>query len=131
MKKIILLLSFVGFFTCGFSQVDEPIDSNLVSAEFPQFPRGDKARIKFIRKNLNYPQSAIEKGIEGTVRVSFIVEADGSLSDIKIIRGLYPECDAEALRLVSLFPKWIPGKQNGKAVRMMFNMPIKFSLPKK
>lgn len=145
MKKIILLLSFVGLLTCGYSQVDvkseviETVvspgddipDSNaifVVVEENPEFPGGDEARIKFIQENLKYPKSALENEIKGTVYVSFVVEKDGSITNIRLLRGFHPDCDAEAIRIIKLFPKWIPGKQKGKVVRVQFNMPVKFML---
>jgi TonB family protein len=98
--------------------------------ELPEFPGGSEARLKFLQENLNYPQQAKEKGIQGTVYVKFVVEKDGSISDAKIIRGIGAGCDEEVLRVVKLMPKWKPGKQRGKAVRVYFNMPVKFTLTK-
>lgn len=94
----------------------------------PQFPGGEVALFKFLRENIIYPQSAIDDGIKGTVYVSFVVEKNGSLSEIKIIRGIHPDFDEEVIRVVKLFPKWIPGKQKGKVVRVQFNLPVKFIL---
>lgn len=94
----------------------------------PEYPGGDKARLQFLQENLKYPQDARELGKEGTVYIGFVVEKDGSISDIKIIRGVYKSIDEECIRVVSLMPKWIPGKQDGKIVRTAFNMPVKFTL---
>ncbi|MCL2682092.1 MAG: energy transducer TonB [Bacteroidales bacterium] len=96
----------------------------------PQFPGGEKARLKYLSENLKYPQSAIDSGIQGTVHVTFVIETDGVVSDVRVIRGIRgcEDCDKEAIRLVEGMPSWIPGEQRGKPVRVQFNMPIRFSL---
>ena len=94
----------------------------------PHFPGGENARIQFLIENIKYPQIARESGIQGTVYINFIVEADGSLTDIRVLRGIGGGCDEEALRVAKMMPTWVPGTQRGKAVRVSFNMPIKFIL---
>jgi len=94
----------------------------------PAFPGGDIARMKFLQDNIKYPQMAKESGIQGTVYVTFVVERDGSVTDVKILRGIGGSCDEEAVRVVRNMPRWEPGKQRGKPVRVQFNMPIKFTL---
>ncbi len=94
----------------------------------PKFPGGDLARIKFFRDNIKYPGMAIETGIHGTVYVNFVVEPDGSISNISVGRGIGGGCDEEAVRVVKMMPKWKPGRQRGKAVRVSFNLPIHFKL---
>lgn len=94
----------------------------------PSFPGGDGARMKFLQENIKYPQMARESGIQGTVYVTFVVERNGSVTDVKILRGIGGGCDEEAVRVVKNMPKWEPGKQRGKPVRVQFNMPIKFTL---
>lgn len=96
--------------------------------EMPQFTGGDEARILFLYNNIKYPQQARQKKISGTVYVTFVVEKDGSLSDPKILRGIGEGCDEEVIRVVKLMPRWQPGKQLGEAVRVQFNMPVKFVL---
>ncbi len=96
--------------------------------EMPSFPGGDSERIKFLADNIQYPQQATENGIQGTVYVSFVVDSKGNITDAKILRGIGGGCDEEALRVVKMMPKWHPGKQNGKQVRVLFNMPIYFKL---
>jgi periplasmic protein TonB len=105
-------------------------DGNAYSVveDMPEFPGGEEARIKFLSKNLKYPEKAREKSIEGTVYVQFVVEKDGSLTNIKVKRGIGGGCDEECLRVVKLMPKWKPGKQNGKEVRVQYMLPIKFIL---
>jgi protein TonB len=96
--------------------------------EMPEFPGGDEARIKFLSENIKYPMSAREIGIQGKVYFTFTVEKDGSISEVKMLRGIGAGCDEEALRVLAMMPKWKPGRQNGKAVRVEFNMPISFIL---
>ena len=99
-----------------------------VVEEAPSYPGGDEARIKFLQENIKYPQMARESGIAGTVYVTFVVERDGNVTDVKVMRGIGGGCDEEAIRVIKAMPKWNPGKQRGKPVRVQFNMPIKFTL---
>ena len=99
-----------------------------VVEEMPEFPGGMAECMKFLGKNIKYPAEAIEKGIQGRVIVQMIIEKDGTLTNAKIARGVDPLLDQEALRVVNLSPKWIPGKQRGKPVKVQFNIPIKFEL---
>ncbi|MCD6661418.1 MAG: energy transducer TonB [Lentimicrobium sp.] len=94
----------------------------------PTFPGGDEARIRFLTNNIKYPQMARESSIQGTVYVTFVVERDGSVTDVRVLRGIGGGCDEEAIRVIKAMPKWVPGKQRGKPVRVQFNMPIKFTL---
>ena len=94
--------------------------------EDAQFHGGDEAMFNFIRDNVKYPLLAKEAGIQGKVYVEFIVNKDGSLSEIEIARGVHKTLDDEALRVVKLMPNWIPGEQRGKKVRFLFTLPINF-----
>jgi len=96
--------------------------------EMPQFPGGNDALSKFLGDNLKYPKLAREEGISGTVYVSFVVRKDGTITSIKILRGIGGGCDEEVERVVKLMPKWKPGKQKGEAVAVQFNLPVKFTL---
>jgi protein TonB len=100
----------------------------MVVENMPEFPGGDLGLMKFIQKNVRYPAIAKEYNITGKVYVSFIVDRQGSVTNVKIVRGVDKNLDAEALRVVSLLPKYKPGKQRGKAVRVMFTIPINFTL---
>jgi TonB family protein len=100
----------------------------VVVEELPGFPGGNEARIKYISENVTYPEEAKEKGIQGVVFVTFVVETDGSISDVSVLRGIGSGCDEEAVRVIENMPRWIPGKQRGQAVRVQFNMPIRFTL---
>lgn len=106
---------------------DEDVIFTVVE-EQPKFPGGEDARMQFIKDNLKYPEMAKEAGIQGTVFVSFVIEKDGSLSNVQVLRGVSNELDAEAVRAVEAMPDWIPGRQRGKEVRVQYNMPIRFSL---
>jgi len=99
-----------------------------VVEESPHFPGGEDAVIKFLQENLKYPVIARESSIQGTVFITFVIEKDGTITDIRVLRGIGGGCDEEALRALKLMPRWIPGKQRGKPVRVQFNLPVKFSL---
>ena len=97
----------------------------------PEFPGGNAALYEFIKQNLTYPKSAKEQGIEGIVYVWFIVETDGSITNIKIVQGLNEELDAEALRVVNLMPNWKPGYRGPHPIgRVPYTLPIMFKLDK-
>jgi len=115
-----------------FAQKETPIFT--VVEQMPYYPGGDSARIKFLAENIVYPQAVKEKGIQGTVYVTFVVYENGHVEDVRVLRGIGDGCDEEAVRVVKLMPDWIPGQQNDKNVRVQYNMPIRFSLapePKK
>ena len=96
--------------------------------EMPQYPGGEDALMDYVSKNVVYPSEAQEKGISGRVFVGFIVEKDGSVSNVKVLRGIGGGCDEEAVRVIKGMPKWKPGKQDGKPVRVSYMMPIIFKL---
>jgi len=99
-----------------------------VVESMPSFPGGDAARIKYLNENIKYPQMARESGIQGRVFVTFVVERNGAVTDVRVLRGIGGGCDEEAIRVIKNMPKWNSGKQRGKAVRVQFNMPILFKL---
>ena len=99
-----------------------------VVEEYPSFSGGDKARIKFLQQNIHYPTEALQNRHQGKVIINFIVEKDGSVSNLKVLDGIGKGCNDEALRVAKLMPKWNPGKQSGQPVRVSFNMPITFRL---
>jgi len=110
-------------------RLTERISENFtVVEEQPVFPGGDEARIKFLQSNIKYPEEAKELGIQGKVYITFVVETDGSLTDIKVLRGIGGGCDEETIRVIKKMPKWIPGKQRGIPVRVQFNLPVNFNL---
>jgi protein TonB len=96
----------------------------------PEFPGGMDSMYAFIQKNLIYPEKAKAEGIEGRVFITFTIEKDGSVSNVKILRGIGGGCDEAAKEVIEKMPKWKPGTQRGKPVRVQFNLPIKFELEK-
>jgi periplasmic protein TonB len=104
---------------------DEPL---VVPQEQPEFPGGPEALNKFIKDNLKYPQEAADVNVQGKVIVKFAVNADGSVNRIEVLRSVNSLLDQEAMRVVSIFPKWRPGKQNGTPVAVWFVLPVTFRL---
>ena len=94
----------------------------------PSFPGGNGALMQWLGQNIHYPAVAEENGIQGRVVVSFVVEPDGSISNVQVVRGVDPSLDKEAVRVCKQMPKWNPGKQNGQAVRVKYNLPVQFKL---
>jgi|TARA_B110000238_G_scaffold200657_1_gene251664 protein TonB len=111
-------------------EIEEEDDEEffMVVENMPEFPGGDLGLMKFIQKNVKYPAIAKEYNITGKVYVSFIVDKQGRVTNVKIVRGVDKNLDGEALRVVSALPNYKPGKQRGKPVRVMFTIPINFTL---
>lgn len=99
-----------------------------VIEKFPAFPGGELARKKFIRENIKLSQAFVDAKMKGTVYISFIVEVDGSISNVTVVSGIGLGCDEEAVRVVKLMPKWVPGTRKGEPIRIVLKMPITFSL---
>ena len=99
-----------------------------VVEQMPSFPGGDAALMKFLSEHIKYPVVAEENGIQGRVIATFVVERDGSITDVKVIESVDPSLDKEAIRVLKSMPKWIPGKQNGSAVRVKYTVPVTFRL---
>lgn len=97
-----------------------------VVEQMPSFPGGDAEMMKYLSSNIRYPLDARRKGIRGRVIATFVVESDGSISNISIIKSVEPSLDAEAIRVLNSMPRWIPGRHNGKAVRVKYNVPVTF-----
>jgi len=96
--------------------------------EMPEFPGGEAELYGFLKRNTQYPRMAVEVGIQGTVFVTFVVEKDGSITGVNLLKGIGGGCDEEAIRVVRNMPKWKPGKQRTIPVRVQYNLPIKFIL---
>jgi protein TonB len=96
--------------------------------EMPVFPGGNGALLEYLATHVKYPVVAQENGVQGRVIVSFVVERDGSITDVRVVRSVDPSLDREAARVVSSMPRWTPGKQNGSAVRVKYNVPVMFKL---
>ena len=99
-----------------------------VVEQMPSFPGGDAELMKFLSSHIKYPVVAEENGIQGRVIATFVVERDGSISDVKVVKSVDPSLDKEAARVVKSMPKWQPGKQNGSAVRVKYTVPVTFRL---
>ncbi len=112
-------------------KVAEDVEIFGMVEEMPSFPGGEVKLVEYIAKNLNYPQEAIEKGIEGRVFVGFIIDVDGSVTDVKLLRGIGGGCDEEAIRVIKSLPKWRPAKQNGVFSRVSYQIPVNFKLDDK
>lgn len=106
----------------------DPDSSKIFGAaeEMPSFPGGEKALMQYIKDNTYYPEEMCEGAAQGRVMVGFVINEDGSISDVKVLRSLTPECDEVAVKIVNGMPKWNPGKQNGKAVKTKYTVPVSF-----
>lgn len=99
-----------------------------VVEQMPSFPGGMGAMMQYLSSNIKYPKEAEKKGIQGRVLLSFIVQTDGSITDVRISKSVDPSLDKEAIRVVKSMPKWIPGRQNGEPVRVKYTFPVTFRL---
>ena len=109
---------------------EEVVEAEIftIVEEMPDFPGGLAKLADYLGKNIKYPQMARESGIQGRVFVNFVIEPDGSVSNVNVMRSLGGGCDEEAIRVVKSMPKWKPGKQRGKAVRVSYILPVNFKL---
>ena len=103
-------------------------EAYTVVDSMPEYPGGMNAMMSFLSSNITYPQQAKNDTISGRVFINFIIEKDGSVTNVNVLRGIGSGCDEEAVRVISSMPKWKPGMQNGEAVRVSYNIPIKFAL---
>lgn len=99
-----------------------------VVEQMPMYPGGDSALMQYLSSNIHYPAVAAENGVQGRVVVGFVVEKDGSITDVNVMRSVDPSLDREAVRVVKSMPRWTPGKQNGSAVRVKYQVPVTFRL---
>lgn len=146
MKKILFLLSLLWIASSAIAQSNNTAngrsDSNgpisgvgeseeeiyIITEQEPKFPGGKKGLTKYLSKNLHYPEAARENNIEGRVIVQFVIEKDGNVSNIKVLRDIGGGCGEEAIRVIQEMPKWTPAKQRGKPVRCQFTLPLNFHL---
>jgi protein TonB len=134
MKKILGFFFFLAIAHLSIGQTKINLADSTANLVFtvvekmPTFPGGEKKMAKFIKKNIVHPPAAYKEGRAGICYITFIVEKDGSLSDIRVLKGASggADLDEEALRVVKSMPKWKPGKQNGHTVRVAYNLPIRF-----
>jgi protein TonB len=131
MKRILIICAVLAplsiFAQTSFSPEADSIIYTVVE-DMPEFVGGKDAMYKYIGDNLHYPLTARRYGLEGTVFTAFVVEKDGDISNVKVVKGMSGELDDEAKRVISEMPNWKPGKQNGQLVRVRFVLPIRFRL---
>jgi tonB family C-terminal domain len=128
LKVALMMLVLFFSFTTSTAQTKKNDMVFDVVEVMPQFPGGQIAMMKYIMENIKYPKQIMEEGIQGRVTVSFIVEKDGRVSNVRLLRSVQSALDKEAIRVVKSMPKWTPGKHNGKPVRVRFNLPVMFKL---
>ena len=131
MKKLLffLILGFTTLTTARAQNTDTPCGKVFqVVEQMPKFPGGQSAMIKFIADSLRYPSVVCTASVEGRIVVRFVVDCEGNILNPSVFRGIDPLLDKEAIRVVKLMPKWIPGRQNGKPVCVIYNVPIRFKL---
>ena len=143
MNTMIILFALAMCVGCGQSseQKEESVPTDVTKAEkqeqvqvfrvvevMPKFPGGDAELLKFIAKNVKYPQESQNKGEQGRVICSFVVTKDGTLTNYKVIRGISPALDQEAVRVLQMMPRWTPGTQRGEPVAVKYTVPITFKL---
>lgn len=128
LKVALMMLVLLFSFMTSTAQTKKNDMEYCIVEMMPQYPGGLAAMLKYIRENIKYPEQAMKERIQGRVTVSFIIEKDGSISDVKAVRSVHPLLDKEAVRMVKSMPKWSPGKNNGKPVRVRFNLPVMFKL---
>jgi TonB family protein len=137
MKKVLLSLLMSFLLVCMTTVPTQAQDSIVVKKKvyygiehMPEYPGGEDAMLAFIKKNLKYPAVAAEQRVEGRVTIRFVINAEGDVTDVNVLRSLSKECDDEAVRVVKLMPRWIQGTQYGKAVPVYFTLPVVFKLKK-
>lgn len=133
MKKLILMLLMAAccLMTANaqktvVSQTDPKVFDTV--EQMPEYPGGMQAMIAFLQVNMKYPEDAAKQKVEGRVMVQFVVETDGSVTDVHVAKQVFPSLDAEAIRVVQAMPKWTPGKDKGRVVRVKYNLPIVFRM---
>lgn len=133
MKKLIImsLMAMFGFTTVS-AQKTVVAEKNQqvfdIVEQMPEYPGGLPALLDYLNQNVKYPEDAEKQKIEGRVLAIFVVETDGSISNVEVVKPVFPSLDAEAVRVLAAMPKWTPGKQSGKLVRVKYTVPINFQL---
>ena len=133
MKKL-LLMSLMAVFCLSTVSAQKTVVSKKnqkvfdVVEQMPEFPGGIAAMFEYLMQNVKYPEDAEKQKVEGRVIATFVVETDGSITDVQAVKQVFPSLDAEAIRVLEAMPKWTPGKQNGKPVRVKYTVPVNFKL---
>jgi len=110
------------------SEPQDPINPGVIK-EMPEFPGGMEKLIQFIEENTHLPKCVTDGKVQGRSVIQFVVDTDGSLSDFKVVRSLHKDCDAEAIRVLKTMPKWKPGMERGKPIRVKYTVPVQFKKP--
>ena len=132
MKRIFILLSALALSVGAFAQLQQGVFDDRVFVEYEEnalFPGGDKACMAWLKEHIKYPKDCLKEKIEGRVQVSFIVEEDGSIDSIKVLRSPHPSLSEEAIRVVKEMPKFVPSKWMNNCIRSRFMLPVNFRLP--
>ena len=133
MKKV-LFMSLMAIFCLTTVSAQKTVVSQKnddvfdIVEQMPEYPGGMQALMEFLKENIKYPEDAQKQKVEGRVLVKFVVETDGSITNLEVVKHAFPSLDAEAVRVLSAMPKWTPGKQKGQVVRVKFVVPINFNL---
>ena len=133
MKKLILMSMMAVFcLTTVSAQKTVVAQKNQkvfdIVEQMPEYPGGMEALFQYLSQNVKYPEDAKKQKIEGRVLASFVVETDGSITNVEVVKPAFPSLDAEAVRVLSSMPNWIPGKQNGEVVRVKYTVPLVFNM---
>jgi protein TonB len=133
MKKLIMmsLMAMLGLTTVN-AQKTVVAEKNQqvfdVVEQMPEYPGGIQALFEYLQQNVKYPEDAKNQKVEGRVIATFVVETDGTINNVEVVKPAFPSLDAEAVRVLSAMPKWTPGMQSGKVVRVKYTVPINFNL---
>jgi len=119
---------YTAFIKDGIEYKTDGKDTIIIVDPMPEFKGGKEKLVEYISKNVKYPKTALKDKVEGKVLVNLIVASDGTIVDAKILKGIRQDLDNEALRVINKMPKWEPGKQHGKAIRVSYSLPINFKL---
>jgi len=109
---------------------DNEIFDDVDVSQMPEFPGGEEELIRYLAQNIQYPKQALDGNTEGRVLIGFVVNKEGDIDDVKVLRSIGDGCDEEAVRVIHKMPKWKPGKNNGKLVNVFYNLPVTFQLMK-
>ncbi len=130
MPKSLILAQFLLLLSLSsFAQSDSTLPARGITRETAEFPGGNTALMAFIAKEVKYPETEVSSGLSGTVFVGFVIETDGSVCNIMVLRGIGPAFDAEALRVIQRLPNWQPSLRNGIPVAVRYALPVKFTAP--
>lgn len=128
MRRLLILLMLVTVYGAKGQDTTAKKETFQYVEQMPEYPGGTISMDAYIKQTLKYPEAAQKKGTSGKVYIKFVVDIDGTITDASVVRGISDECDEEALRVVNSMPKWKPGRQRGRPVRVVFTIPINFKL---